>query len=95
MLSRRDLVGRLAAGAAGAVVFGSCAGRATAAVALSEAQRPSGRDDAVDELRAAAEIVQEAPQAAEEAPSSTATQAPWELLGRRSRARCTAGAWLI
>lgn len=97
MLSRRDLVGKLAAGAAGAVVLAASSRRVTAAVATGSAHGPSERNDdyAPGETPAAAEAVQEgALETVGEAPSPPAPP-PWELLRPLALGSVVAHGWRL
>lgn len=74
MLSRRDLAGTPAAGVAGGVILAASGKRASAAVAPTGADGPSGReDDTMEDVRAAT------PGSASEAPSASVAPPPWGL----------------
>jgi hypothetical protein len=79
MLSRRDLVGRLAIGAAGALALAASGKGVKAAVQPHAGERPERGDDLAEELPAAVEP-QEAAQQAAAPPSLPKSEPPWQLL---------------
>lgn len=80
MLSRRDLVGKLAVGAAGVVALAASGARVKAAVKPHDGHERSGRsDDPIgEELPGPIEAVQG--KEAGEAPAQVVAAPPWELL---------------
>jgi len=95
MLSRRDLVGKLAAGAAGVAVWTVSGRRASATLMTKDA--PAPHDHApIEELPVADAVEQAAPAsvASEALPASTA-RPPWELLRPLSLGSVIAYGWRL
>jgi len=92
MLSRRDLVGKLAAGAAGAAVAWAASGtRANAATMPSTATVPNGPapSEAVGPLPGAADAVANVP------PPVVVPPAPWELFQPLAQGSVVAHGWRV
>jgi len=103
MLSRRDLVGKLAVGAAGMVALAASGTRARAALKTGAVEERSGRsDDPIGEQSSGpAEAVQEelqqlAPEIAEAPPPLTVpAPPPWELLEPLTLGATVAYGWRV
>lgn len=78
MLSRRDLVGKLAAGAAGAVLLKTASKPANAALTRAD-ERPEGGQAAPCNLTAGDALVEERSPAAAQPPAIPPAPPPWEL----------------
>lgn len=90
MLSRRELVGKLAAGAAGAAVLVAAGGHTDTAVAST--QSPSRDENTTPELLAASDT---APNATTEVPPPATAPPPWELLQPLSLGAAVAQGWQL
>jgi hypothetical protein len=99
MLSRRDLVGKLAVGIAGSVALAASAGRARAAVRTGGGggERSGQHDDFItEEVSRVTEAVPGAQeQAVIEAPAYTPPPPPWELLAPLTVGAPVAYGWRI
>jgi hypothetical protein len=98
MLSRRDLVGKLAVGAAGVVALAASGVQAKAAVGTRAIEGRLRRNDEPldDEVSMVAEIVQpEAAAEVEAPPAIAASSPPWELLKPLTLGSSVAYGWRI
>ncbi len=97
MLSRRDLVGKIAAGAAGAVVLAASRGSANAAVNTSVSDSPDHRDGVIDQTPSAAAPPEEnsSVEATNDVPCAPAEPAPWELLQPLALGAVVANGWRL
>lgn len=90
MLSRRALIGKLAAGAAGAAVaWTASAGRAKATSTRDEASPPTGAGAGNDQLAPGPEIVDAGP------PETASAAPPWELVRPLALGAVVAPGWRV